>query len=229
CPDPNGSGHSTLHSASARASMVLRYEGPMPNYAVQTGDIVKSSQLPAGGLDSIFKSLTKASETIGRWQDAPTYFTRNRGDGWQMAVDPGVALRAVFATRAAVRRVDKRFDTRVALALGDGSIPGNTLSDAYGPVFTASGQALEQMPRKRDMVIADGNGGYAVTLRLAEEIIKRWTEAQAEVAMHALAPDQPTQTALASVLNVTQQTIQGHVDGSGVDALIAACELYDAV
>ncbi|MEM9786505.1 MAG: hypothetical protein AAF801_08375, partial [Pseudomonadota bacterium] len=204
-----------------------RYEGPMPNYAVLTGDIVKSSQLPTGGLDRIFASLTKASETIGRWQDAPTYFTRNRGDGWQMAVSAAFALRAVFAARAAVRMVDKRFDTRIALAFGEGTIPSETLADAYGPVFTASGQALEQMPRKRDMVIADSGGTYAVTLRLAEEIVKRWTEAQAEVALHALAPDQPTQTALASALNVTQQTIQGHIDGAGVDALIAACEAYD--
>ncbi len=199
----------------------------MTNYAVLTGDIVKSSQLPEGGLDRIFINLTDVARRIGEWQGGSVHFTRNRGDGWQMAVSPGFALRAVFATRAAVRMADKRFDTRVALALGDGTIPGDTLADASGPVFTASGQALEHMPRKRHMVIAGNDGMHAVALRMAEEIIKRWTEAQAEVALHALAPDNPTQATLADALNVTKQTIQGHMDAAGVDALIDTCEILN--
>ncbi len=199
----------------------------MPNYAVLTGDIVKSSQLPEGGLDRIFESLTKVADTIGGWQGAPTYFTRNRGDGWQMAVSPAFALRAVFATRAAVRMVDKRYDTRVALALGKGTIPGDTLADASGPAFTASGQALEAMKRKITTIFAEKSGAYTAILRLSDEIIKGWTEAQAEVALLALAPDKPTQAALASTLGVTKQTIQAHIDASGVDALIEACEVMD--
>ncbi|MCK0094790.1 hypothetical protein MWU60_04365 [Yoonia sp. F2084L] len=200
----------------------------MANYAVLTGDIVKSSQLPEGGLDRIFANLERASDLIAGWQDAPTYLTRNRGDGWQMAVAPQFALRAVFAARAAVRMTDKRFDTRVALALGDGVIPGDTLADAHGPVFTASGQALEAMPRRRDMIVVDNESTLAVALRLAEEIIKRWTEAQAEVALLALDPENPSQAALAASLDVTKQTIQQHAEASGIDALIEACEVLDA-
>ena len=199
----------------------------MTNYAVLTGDIVKSSQLPEGGVDRIFASLTQTSDIVSRWQDAPTYFTRNRGDGWQMAVPPAFALRAVFACRAAVRMADKRVETRVARALGKGTIPSDTLADAYGPVFTASGQALEQIPRKSNMVFAEETGTYAAVLRLSDEIIKGWTEAQAEGALLALAPDHPTQASLAATLDVTKQTIQAHFDASGVDALIATCEIID--
>jgi hypothetical protein len=199
----------------------------MTNYAVLTGDIVKSSDLPDGGLDRIFANLGRAADMIAAWQGAPAYLTRHRGDGWQMAVAPQFALRAVFASRAAVRMTDKRFDTRIALALGTGVISSKTLADASGPVFTASGQALEEMARKRDMVLAGGQGTYGVALRLSEEIIKRWTDAQAEVALLALAPDRPTQAALAAVLNVTKQTIQGHMEASGVDALIETCEMLD--
>lgn len=199
----------------------------MTNYAVLTGDIVKSSQLPEGGLDRIFADLKRASEKIAGWQNAPTYLTRNRGDGWQMAVAPRFALRAVFAARAAVRMTNKRFDTRVALALGDGIIPGDTLADAHGPVFTASGQALEDMPRRRDMVVAGNDGTLAIALRLSEEIIKRWTEAQAEVALLALDPRGLTQEALATALDVTQQTVQRHVETSGVDALIDVCDVLN--
>jgi hypothetical protein len=200
----------------------------MTNYAVLTGDIVKSSDLPDGGLDRIFANLGRAAEKIAAWQGSSVYLTRNRGDGWQIAVSPAFALRAVFITRAAVRMTDKRFDTRIALALGNGTIPGQTLADASGPVFNASGQALEHMPRKRDMVIAGNEGMQAIALRLSEEIIKRWTEAQAEVALYALDPTKPTQDTLATKLNMSQQGIQKHVDASGVEALIEICEALDA-
>ncbi len=199
----------------------------MTNYAVLTGDIVKSSQLPEGGLDRIFGNLQRAADLIAGWQDAPTYLTRNRGDGWQLAVAPRFALRAVFAARAAVRMTDKRFDTRIALAIGDGSVPGETLADARGPVFTASGQALEAMPRRRDMVVVGDEGTLAITLRLSEEIIKRWTEAQAEVALLALNPSGPTQESIATRLDLSQQGVQKHIDASGVDALIDVCEALD--
>lgn len=199
----------------------------MTNYAVLTGDIVKPSQLPEGGLDRIFANLSRAADDIADWQGSPVYLTRHRGDGWQMAVAPRFTLRAIFAARAAVRMTDKRFDTRVALAIGTGVISGNTLADAYGDAFTASGQALEAMPRKRDMVVAENKGPHAVVLRLSEEIIKRWTEAQAEVALLALSPDNPSQSALADTLDVTKQTIQGHVEASGVDALVEICAIVD--
>ena len=199
----------------------------MTNYAVLTGDIVKSSQLPEGGLDRIFANLQHAADVIAGWQDAPTYLTRNRGDGWQMAVAPRFALRAVFAARAAVRMADKRFDTRIALAIGDGAIPGPTLADARGPVFTASGQALEAMPRRRDMVVAGDQGTLAIALRLSEEIIKRWTEAQAAVALRALDPLGPTQETIAAALELSQQGVQKHIEASGVDALIDVCEALD--
>jgi hypothetical protein len=201
----------------------------MTNYAVLTGDIVKSSDLPDGELDRIFANLSHAAELIASWQGSSAHLTRNRGDGWQMAVAPAFALRAVFAARAAVRMTNKRYDTRIALAIGTGTIPGPTLADASGAVFVASGQALEHMPRRRDMVVASDQGTHGVVLRLAEEIIKRWTEAQAEVALQALAPQKPTQAAIAATLNVVQQTVQAHFDASGVDALIETCEALDAL
>ena len=200
----------------------------MTNYAVLTGDIVKSSDLPDGGLDQIFANLSMAAEHIATWQDAPAYLTRNRGDGWQMAVRPDFALRATYAARAAPRLTHKRYDTRVALAIGPGQIPGATLADATGDVFVSSGRTLESMPRRRLMSFGDPDGVYGIILRLAEEIIKSWTETQAKVALCALAPNRPTQSALAAALGVSQQTVQGHLDAGGIDALVESCEVIDA-
>ncbi len=200
----------------------------MTDYAVLTGDIVKSSNLPEGGLDRIFANLERAADIIAGWQGSSAYLTRNRGDGWQMAVSPRFALRAVFLTRAAVRMTDKRFDTRVALAIGQGDIPDKTLADAAGTAFTDSGQALEKMKRKRTMVAVPDDGTHALILRLAEEIVRHWTEAQAEVAFHALSPSNPTQETLAEQLGMSQQGIQKHIDASGIEALIDSCETLDA-
>ncbi len=63
----------------------------MTNYAVLTGDIVKSSRLPEDGLDRIFANLQRVADDIAAWQGSSAYLTRNRGDGWQMAVAPNLA------------------------------------------------------------------------------------------------------------------------------------------
>ncbi len=200
----------------------------MTNYAVLTGDIIKSSQLPEGGLDLIFKNLQSVADTIELWQGTPAYLTRNRGDGWQMVADPRFALRATFAARAAVRMTDRRFDTRIALAIGAGTITGTDLSNAAGPAFTKSGQSLENMPKKRTFSVAPHGGTHSLILRLAEEIIARWTDTQAGLALRALAPNRPTQSELAAQMGITQQSVQQSLDASGIDGLIDICEALDA-
>ncbi|WP_458790828.1 hypothetical protein [Yoonia sp. MH D7] len=200
----------------------------MADYAVLTGDIIKSSQLPDGGLDLIFNNLHLAADVIEKWQGAPAYLTRNRGDGWQMVADPRFALRATFAARAAVRMTDRRYDTRIALAVDTGTLAGSDLSTASGPAFIKSGQALEAMPKKRTFSVVPEGGTHSLILRLAEEIIARWTHTQAALALRALAPNRPTQAELALQLGITQQSVQQSLDASGVDALIDICEALDA-
>ncbi len=199
----------------------------MPNYAVLTGDIIKSSQLPDGGLSRIFENLQTAADLLTAWQGQPAFLTRNRGDGWQMVATPDMALRTMFIARAAVRMTDKRFDTRVALSIGAGTIDGTDLADAAGPAFTASGQALETMPKRRSFAVDPSGGTTDAILRLSEEIIGRWTDTQAAIALSALNPSRPTQSELAAHFGISQQAIQQTIDAAGIDCLLDVCEIID--
>lgn len=199
----------------------------MRQVAVLTGDIVKSTQMPLGMLDEVFERLSETAEIVTKWQGSPTYLTRNRGDGWQMLAEPSCAFRAVLAACAAVRSVSKRADTRIALAIGGGHIPGSSLADASGPAFIASGRALEKLKSRRTLAFAETEGVNALFLRLAEEIVARWTEAQAQVALRAFAPAHPTQDEIAKSLGVTPQTVNGHFEAGGFDALIEMCDFLE--
>lgn len=200
----------------------------MTDWAVFTGDVVKSTKMAAADMSRLFEGLEDAAATIARWQDGPARLTRFRGDGWQMAVSPRLTFRALLAVRAAVRRTGKGFDTRIGVGLGAGTIPGADLSGAGGPAFVAAGRALDEMKHRVRMSAPGAALPLRVALPLADQIIAGWTPRQAEIAFLLLPPEGPTQAETAETLGLTQQTVQQQVDTSGIRGLLDACEMMDA-
>lgn len=199
----------------------------MDELAVLTGDIVASSRLGPDGLRTVFEALEAAAGRLRRWQGRSARLTRYRGDGWQAVAAPPLAFRAALALRAAVRATAKGHDTRIAVALGPGRIPGDTLADAEGPAFTASGRLLDGMPRRRRMSADAAALPLHVALTLADEIVSRWTVRQAEIAGAVLDAPGATQAELAARLGIAQQTLQGTLAAAGLDGLaeVAALDL----
>ncbi|NUH66292.1 hypothetical protein HTT03_13440 [Sulfitobacter sp. S0837] len=200
----------------------------MQDWAIFTGDIVKSSAMTRAGLNAVFDRLQDAAEAIAQWQDAPAYLTRFRGDGWQLAVRPGLTFRAALTLRAAVRRGDKTADTRIAIGIGQAHLAGSTLADADGDALVASGHALDTMPRNRRFSAPAAPLALRCALPLADRLATGWTQRQAEVTYYMLAPDRPVQTALAERLALTQQSVQGHVEAAGVDEVLEICEMLES-
>lgn len=200
----------------------------MANWAVFTGDIVKSSALSQAELTAIFDGIAEAATEIARWQDQPTRLTRFRGDGWQMAVAPRLTLRAALAVRAAVRRAGKGFDSRIGIGVGAGTIPGDDLANAAGPAFLASGHALDSMKRTTRMAAPEASATLRAILPLADQIIDGWTMRQAEIAFLLLPAERPTQADVAAELDQTRQSVQQQADQSGVMALLESCEILEA-
>ncbi|MFD2739808.1 hypothetical protein ACFSUD_09530 [Sulfitobacter aestuarii] len=199
----------------------------MTDWAVFTGDIVKSSELGSEQLSRIFSSLEEAADEVARWQDAPTLFTRFRGDGWQMAVAPALTFRALLAMRAAVRRVGKGLDSRIGIGIGQGRIPGDDLSGAEGVAFLHSGHALDEMKRTLRMSAPEADLSLRLLLPLADQIIDGWTARQAEIAYLLLPPEAPTQSEVADRLGQTRQSVQQQADQSGIMALLESCTLLE--
>ncbi|MGJ8626764.1 MAG: hypothetical protein ACSHXB_07385 [Sulfitobacter sp.] len=199
----------------------------MTEWAVLTGDIVKSSDMTSDELTRTFKGLQDAAQVIESWQDAPVYFTRFRGDGWQIVVKPALCLRALSALRAAVRRSGKGFETRIGIGLGTAVIHDGDLAGAEGPAFVRSGHALDQMKRGSLLAAPDAPQALRVTLPLVDHIIKGWTVRQADIAYLMLTLEGPTQADVADLLNLTQQTVQQQIDSSGIAKLHEACTILE--
>ncbi|MCR8825601.1 hypothetical protein [Pseudosulfitobacter koreensis] len=201
----------------------------MPHLAVLTGDIVKSSTLPAGGLAQIFDGLDAAAAALSGWQDQAPHLTRARGDSWQAVCAAPFAFRAALAFRAGVRMTGKGHDTRIGLAIGDGTVngTGTDLADADGPAFVASGRALDEMARTARLSTNLAPATLRAALPLADHISSRWTVRQAQIALASLAVPTPTQDALADHFEVSRQTIHRLQDTAGIRALVEVCEMLE--
>ncbi|MGJ8616932.1 MAG: hypothetical protein ACSHWS_08825 [Sulfitobacter sp.] len=199
----------------------------MTEWAVFTGDIVKSSDMTSDELTRVFKELREAARDIRSWQGTPAHFTRFRGDGWQMAVAPGLVLRSLTAVRASVRSAGKGFDTRIGIGLGNGVIEGDDLAGAEGTAFVRSGHALDQIKRGALLSAPDAPLPLRVALPLVDHMIKGWTQRQAEIAYLMLPPTEPTQADVAQRLGLTQQAVQQHIDSSGLTRLLEACAVIE--
>lgn len=199
----------------------------METWAIFTGDIVKSTAMTRAELGAVFARLDDAADAVATWQSQPTRMTRFRGDGWQMAVAPQFTFRAALVLRAAVRRCGKTADTRFGIGLGDAHFAGDDLSRADGTALVRSGHALDAMPRARRMNAPDAPLGLRAALPLADRIAGRWTIRQADVAYYMLAPEPPVQASLAQQFDLTQQSVQGHVDAAGIDELREVCDILE--
>lgn len=200
----------------------------MQNWAVFTGDIVRSGELSAGELQHVFDALADTAQAVAGWPDSHTIFARFRGDGWQMTLPARYALRAALAMRAAVRTQGKGFDSRIGIGLGAAQINGNDLASADGPAFIASGRALDGLARGPRMSAPQGPAPLRSALPLADVIAQSWTPKQAQVALALVAPSPPTQEALAASLARSRQMIQKQADAAGVSALVQGCDVYEA-
>ena len=200
----------------------------MSPMAVITGDIVRSSALDQPALEAVFAALSSTATEIGRWQGTPVPFSRFRGDGWQLAMQPAHVLRALIALRAAVRAQGKALDTRAAVGIGPGRLGATGLADAEGPAFTASGRALDEMKRPARLAAPEAPLPLRTALPLTDQIIRGWTAKQAEIVAGLIAPDAPSQADLARSFGVRRQLVQKQADAAGLHALLAACTTLES-
>jgi hypothetical protein len=197
--------------------------------AILTGDLIGSTQAAPADLEAAIDVLAATAEEIATWMPGASAFrprfTRYRGDGWQMHVaEPALALRALLFLVAKLRAADIGLGTRAAIGIGAiASLGTDSLADARGPAFEASGRALDAIGRTRRMAIE----GERVTpwqriiVDLLDERSARWTKPQAEAMHLALAPrpDEPTLAEMASTLDITAQAVNYRLTGAGAPAI----------
>jgi hypothetical protein len=196
--------------------------------AVLTGDLVASAEMAAPALEQAMATLADTAREISTWAGASLRFTRNRGDGWQVCLArPGLDLRAALRFRAALRRENPRWDSRIALARGPVSLGSGDLNSASGEAFVAAGRGLDAIARPALWAHANG-GALAAATRLADHLSQGWTQAQARAIAPMLDPEPPTHAAVAARYGITRQAVTQALDAAGYDALATALTLLEA-
>lgn len=201
----------------------------MNGYAVLTGDIVSSSELTADELSSVMTALDSAAQEMSAWSGTRRAgfakdggFARRGGDSWQIVLEGvGHWLRAALYVQAVVRRLSADYSTRIAIAESSEDISPTAWKDpnvGHGPAFTASGRLLTKLGR--DILMGHAAGGAkAATIRLADEISRRWTNAQARTLCEALPPKSGTRKDIAARLGISREAVNQAIWSSGFLAL----------
>jgi len=204
----------------------------MHRLAVLTGDIVASTDLNSMVLNQAIDEITRASEDMAGWPTASQRvgFARRAGDGWQIAFEASqFAFRAALYVRAGLAGLDPQISTRIAISVGDGSFPDTNqrdLNHAIGPAFTASGRALEHMPRGVTLACADTSTIGAVA-RLLDALSESWTTVQARTIALALDLPTKTQAQIAESLGVSRQSVAQTLKSAHFPAIRDALDMIE--
>ncbi|WP_339107524.1 MarR family transcriptional regulator [Thioclava sp. GXIMD4216] len=194
------------------------------DYAVLTGDIVGSSDLPPALIETGLAALECVAEAVPE----AVWISRHRGDGWQMACEAALLdLRLALLVRASLRAVNPMLDTRIAMARGAGVIPENgDLNAAQGAGFVASGRLLDAITGA-ELHHAAG-GAWSAAVRLADALSKSWTQKQAETLREMLALPAPSQQATAEALGKSRQAVAQALQGAGFGPISEALAQWEA-
>jgi hypothetical protein len=196
-----------------------------PPVAVLTGDLIGSTLASAGATTAAMQQI----EAIAKGLEAPFEFVRFRGDGWQLYLEKaGLGLATALLITAALRAAGG-LETRIAIGLGDARLQGTptaaALGAATGTAFTASGRALDTMPKDRRLALA-GTGVDKLHQRLVAMIdarIMRWSREQAEVLETALGPNNDTtQEGMAARHGITRQAVAARLQAAEFRMINAA-------
>jgi hypothetical protein len=208
-----------------------------PLYAVLTGDLVKSSRLPAEDFHAVKDGLKNAVRQLnGVIEDNSPGLVKGsidfyRGDGWQLLLTrPAYALRACLYLRACLK-AHTGIDTRISVGVGEVShIDPKNISQSIGKAFELSGKGLDDLKSLKRMTIAfpyymdSRNSNLVSVFELCDAIVQKWTEKQAEAVSWALQGLNQSEIAEKFSPPIKQQSVGLQLKSASWHALQAALE-----
>ncbi|MEF3047440.1 hypothetical protein [Pseudotabrizicola sp. L79] len=202
-------------------------------FCIMTGDLLGSSGAADGAVDATFRTLTHSFAQFDQWwpTSGGARLTRYRGDGWQaLLAQPDQALRAALYLLARLRAQESSLGSRIALGFGTIDRLGpDTLADASGAAFTASGRLLDALPRGQVLAVA-GTGitplHQAVALLLGERV-QKWSPEQAQAVALSLDHSTRIQADVAARLGISVQAVNARLSAAGYPAILGALDLWD--
>jgi transcriptional regulator with XRE-family HTH domain len=213
----------------------------MKIYAVITGDIIRSSSLPAEARSQLLRQLEQLFEDVDLYlsEQQQLAFEIYRGDSFQLLLEqPEQALLVAILLRAGLR--SRQYgskgeplyaDARLSIGLGEISYRAEQLGKSDGEAFRRSGRGLDNMRKRQGISISTPwetlDEEMEVACILSEPIISRWTHPQAEV-IYPYLLQKRTQQELAEDFGITQGAISQRLTEAGnIDAIKVFLHRYE--
>jgi len=206
-------------------------------YAVLTGDVRKSTHLPAtdlARLPSVLKEIFGNLSQLLAKKNQEVKYSIFRGDSFQLVLEPSSALSAALFIRAGLRAtypttVSNAVDCRLAIGLGSIENMSDNITESTGEAFTQSGRLLEQIKKPSLMAIttsdADVTRELSTEFALCDELIRRWTHSQAVLVPGLLNGE--TQVSIADVAGISQAAVARKIQSMGWLAIEQLLNRYD--
>lgn len=205
-------------------------------YAVLTGDIVDSSDIPVekrkilpAKLRDIFRDITENFSIAVERQ-----FQIYRGDSFQGVLSkPELALTISIFLKARLKAVELKKATglRTRIAIGIGTLDFLPLkgTEGDGEAFRKSGNILDYMKKKkRELEVwtpsEEVNKEFDTELGFLDFLIERWSKAQSKAIVERIKG--ATQKKIAKELGVSQPAIHERLKAAGIKPIENLLERY---
>lgn len=181
--------------------------------AVLTGDIIDSSLLTLKQRKHVLEQIERILQELA--QAFAMKYELFRGDSFQIVMEEcASALRVALLLRAKLRALkmpdsSQVVDARLSVGLGQVEYPHEQVVISDGEAFRLSGRAFEELGKRTLVVLTPWrqlNEELALSTAFVDEIIMKWSSAQAEV-MGLRLNSEHTQKELAEQLERSPQTI----------------------
>lgn len=183
--------------------------------AILTGDIINSRKRPASQWLPVLK------EKLGLYGQNPDQWEIFRGDSFQLALPPEIALRAALHLKATIKK-NKELDIRMAIGIGTQDYVSSRISESNGPAFIRSGETFENL-KKDTLGISTGNDQFdeAFNLLFAMAMLTAdtWSPTVAEAIECAYEHPERPQTDLANLLGKSQSSYSEALKRGGFDEM----------
>lgn len=193
--------------------------------SVITGDIINSRK---SSPDLWLKLLKIELNASGK---TPDFWEIYGGDTFQLRVDdPLKALTAAIRLKAVIK-LQKPFDVRLAIGIGDITYKSKKITECNGPAFIYSGEKFKTLKKEKQKLAVksewpDFDTTINLCLKLGMIAMDKWSVNSAEMVALALSYPQDSQADLGKMLKIKQNAVSTRFSRAHYDELMELNELY---
>ncbi len=193
--------------------------------AVITGDIVRSSDVPASKwMEVLRKCLTQIDNSKNSWQ---IY----RGDEFQIKTSPNKALWTAIYIKSHIKTISG-LDVRMGIGIGTENFSNDIVTQSNGPAYQRSGRIFETLKSSKcNMVIQSDDERIDrilnLMIKLALSFMDNWSSVSAETVAMYLNNSKTTQSDLADKIGIKQSAISQRINRAKLDLVLELIIVYE--